>query len=486
MALRHLMFSAQHAQSVYDMGRDVGLTNLLVIHSHLLPLFRDLIMQLVSSLEVIDFENQPIPELSLFPKFAALQHTMEQTVSAVVSVALRPDQPEIEEDGNCKDLKIFRTSRLLEDIRELQDLNQALFDVISELIQGPTTIEEPDTAQDPENNQGQNTDAGWTVINDPNPDQVWITNQDRVGNQGQLRNQTWFGNEEWEIGNPDRADNQDMGANRDQADNQDMGANQDRADNQDGLEDPDRGEGNGNSNAEQGPEEGGAQKTESSGKEESWTSKKKREMISRATLSIDFIDATIRRCKLSDFALLHEPWQAAIKVIDHALSLICRKSPDSISRREDLARLTRSAVALIKVTRVFYNRLSNTSTHLLPFTLPHGVSTDELELMLWNTAPLARIIDDHLLLLLYEINSRNVISPWQQSILQQIVGEMRTEFTVAWKFLKRYLVPLSPNAGYPSSAPFVFNDYFRDLKYQFYLACKNTIELADQVEELDF
>ncbi|KAA1131007.1 hypothetical protein PGTUg99_024735 [Puccinia graminis f. sp. tritici] len=284
MALRHLMCSAGFAQSVYDERRDVGLTNLLDIHSHLLPLFRDLIIQLVSSLEVIDFENQPIPELSLFPKFAALQHTMEETVSAVVSVALRPDQPDIKEDGNRNDFKIFRTSCLLEDLEELQDLNRALFKVLWELIQGPTTI------GDPVNNQVQNTDVGWWVIDDPNADDFWPTNPDLVANQDQLGNQEWFGNQDWVIGNQDwvignqdwpvignqdwvignqdRADNQDMGANRDRAGNQDMG-NRDRADNQDGLEDLDRErdqnwEGNDNSSSEQGPEDGDAQKTESS------------------------------------------------------------------------------------------------------------------------------------------------------------------------------------------------------------------------------
>jgi hypothetical protein len=78
------------------------------------------------------------------------------------------------------------------------------------------------------------------------------------------------------------------------------------------------------------------------------------------------------------------------------------------------------------------------------------------------------------------------MSIWQQSILTQIVGEIHKEFTVAWKFLKRYLVPLSPQAGHPSSAPFVFDDHFQDLKDQFYLACNNTIELVDLVEDPDF
>ncbi|KAA1069499.1 hypothetical protein PGT21_026529 [Puccinia graminis f. sp. tritici] len=487
---------------VYDERRDVGLTNLLDIHSHLLPLFRDLIIQLVSSLEVVDFENQPIPELSLFPKFAALQHTMEQTVSAVVSVALRPDQPDIKEDGNRNDFKIFRTSCLLEDLEELQDLNRALFEVLWELIQGPTNID------DPVNNQVQDTNVGWWVVDDPNADDFWPTNPDLVANQDQLGNQEWFGNQDWVIGNQDwvignqdwpvignqdwvignqdRADNQDMGANRDRAGNQDMG-NRDRADNQDGLEDLDRErdqnwEGNDNSSSEQGPEDGDAQKTESSGKEESWTSKKKQEMISRATMSINFIDATIRRCKQSDFALLHKPWQAAIQVIDHALSFFYERSGNSLSRRDGIARLTRSATALMKVTRVFYNRLSNTSTHLLPFTLPHDVSTDKLEWMLWNTAPLARTIDDALFPILYEINCAERIFH-RHYILQRTVGEMRNEFTAACEFLKKYLVPLSPKAGYPSSAPFVFDDYFRDLKDQFHLACDNTIELTDKVKD---
>ncbi|EFP81637.1 uncharacterized protein PGTG_07886 [Puccinia graminis f. sp. tritici CRL 75-36-700-3] len=482
MALRHLMYSASHAQSVYDMNRDVGLTSLLAIHSRLLPLFRDLIIKLVSSLEVLDFENEPIPELSLFPKFAELQHTMEQAVSAVVSVALRPDQPDIEVDGNCKDFKIFRTSRLLEDIRELQDLNWALFEVLSELIQGPAPIDDPDTEQNPVDNQDQDIGAGWRVIDDPDPDQVWVTNPNRLGNQEWVGNQDWFGNQDW-------------GGVQDWGDNQDGGANRDWADNHDRWEDPDqeRNPGNDNANAEQAnadaeqvPEDTDAQNAESSGKEESWTSKKKREMISRATLSTNFIDAMIRRCKQSDFALLHETWQAAIGDIDHALSFFCGKSPDGISRRDDIARLTRSAIALMKVTRVFYSRLSNTSTHLLPFTLPHDVSSDELELMLWKTAPLARIIDDELFVLIREINCVNTITIWQQSIITQIVREMHKEFTVAWTFLKRYLVPLTPKAGHPSSAPFVFDDHFQDLKDQFYLACDNTIEFADKVEDPEF
>ncbi|WAR59630.1 hypothetical protein PtB15_11B270 [Puccinia triticina] len=374
-------------QTVYDEHRDPGSTDMVEIHSSLLPLLQKQIDELVSSFEMIDFENGTVPELSLFPKVAVFQHTWERTIAAVVSIVLRPDQPDFTQDHDCKDFKQFRCSRLMDDIDDLRFSHFGFLKCCRELVQGSAAHPQPIPERTPE------------------------------------------------------------------------------------LDDED---------------------IESSQEDEDWQAEKKREMVLSADRCTVAIDSIVQRLKRSDLGLLQEKWQgwigspSEICSISHMISLFSlyytEPTPQD-PRNPELTPLMRSARALFIVYRVFWKKLSDSSTKKLPFALK-TVSSDDMELILWKTKPPLDLHEDFLDLI-SDVYYQDAIEEFQKSLFRQIAAILRTEFQDALDCLKAYLIPLPSDQPGHSDPSFDVEAYFLDVKNQLHATLDNFVKISNALRPPD-
>ncbi|OAV90437.1 hypothetical protein PTTG_03951 [Puccinia triticina 1-1 BBBD Race 1] len=381
-AFTHLFWALSNFQTVYDERRDPGSTDLVEIHSRLLPLLQKQIVDLVSSFKMIDFENGPVPELALFPKVAAFQHTWERTNAAIVSIALRPDQPDFTQDHDCKDFKQFRCSRLMNGFDDLRYFDFGFLECGRELAQG---------SADDETAPELDSDA---------------------------------------IENPQE--------------------------------------------------------------QEDWQAAKKREMLIRADHCTLAIDDIVQRLKRSDLGLLQEKWQGWIGSPSDACSisymvslsfLFDPKPATQKARNTELTPLLRSARALFIVFRVFYKKLSDSSTNKLPFALK-DVSSDDMELILWKTKPPPALCEDFLYVIM-DVYYQDDIDPFQQGIFRRIAVVLRAEFQKTLDCLKSYLIPLPPDQPGHSDPPFDVDTYFLCVKDQLHATLDNLVRISNALRPVD-
>lgn len=367
MAFTHLTWAMDNShQSVYDEQKDPGLTDLVEIYSNLLPLMRKQIDALLSTFETIDFENGPVPELSLFPTVAALQHTIERTSVAVFSITLRPDQPALTEDRDCKIFKLFRCKRLLSDTYDLQCLLHYFLERCRDLVQGTAPDQQP-------------------IVEDT-------------------------GSEE----------------------------------------------------------------------KEDWQCAVKKEMKFQATRCTVHIDGMVKRFKRSDLGLIQESWEETIDDLSFTISALQNGFPERepyVPRDPDVTAMMRTVIALYKVFRVFYRKLSNYSTNKLPFALKE-VSSDDMELIIYKTRPPLDFTDDFLdqATVIYQ---QNRIEGSEIMLSRQIVRAIRRDFQEGLDCLKSYLVTRNQPAHSESPPQFDFDAYFRDVVNQFHSTLDNFLNIVD-------
>lgn len=97
---------------------------------------------------------------------------------------------------------------------------------------------------------------------------------------------------------------------------------------------------------------------------------------------IDLIDQTIRLSQASDFALLQLKWQSVVQAFHEELEILANitgphQKNKSIFRRRvvEQARLT---VPVIKLLRILFDKILNTTIRQLPFTLDTELNSDTL------------------------------------------------------------------------------------------------------------
>ncbi|KAI7942480.1 hypothetical protein MJO28_012507 [Puccinia striiformis f. sp. tritici] len=214
------------------------------------------------------------------------------------------------------------------------------------------------------------------------------------------------------------------------------------------------------------------------------------QIIKRLKNSCNSIDATIEYSKLSDFAILQREWRGSTRKLGRQLEALAhilngtytRQKGDKIDDRSDSEKekdlahkaraiqLAKSAVPIVKLSRIFYDKLSKTSINQLPFELDTEMSSEELGSLLKTLESFYESVDymsGHLCVI---FESADGIDRKIQS-LRKICVQNIDYFEKALLALSLYLIPTSHSSGGRSAPQTHFKTWFLGLRNQLNSAC---------------
>ncbi|POV97042.1 hypothetical protein PSHT_14790 [Puccinia striiformis] len=214
------------------------------------------------------------------------------------------------------------------------------------------------------------------------------------------------------------------------------------------------------------------------------------QIIKRLKNSCNSIDATIEYPKLSDFAILQREWRGSTRKLGRQLEALAhilngtytRQKGDKIDDRSDSEKekdlahkaraiqLAKSAVPIVKLSRIFYDKLSKTSINQLPFELDTEMSSEELGSLLKTLESFYESVDymsGHLCVI---FESADGIDRKIQS-LRKICVQNIDYFEKALLALSLYLIPTSHSSGGRSAPQTHFKTWFLGLRNQLNSAC---------------
>ncbi|KNF01513.1 hypothetical protein PSTG_05293 [Puccinia striiformis f. sp. tritici PST-78] len=224
----------------------------------------------------------------------------------------------------------------------------------------------------------------------------------------------------------------------------------------------------------------------------------KKHIIWRLNDSCDAIDRTIEYSRLSEFAVLQREWRGSTRKLERQLEALAqilngtytRQKGDTVDDRSDSEKekdlahkaraiqLARSAVPIVKLSRIFYDKLSKTSIKQLPFKLDTEMTSDELGSFL-------KTIDSFYQSVNYMTGHLCVIFESEDDIDKKIQSFRNTcaqnigYFEKALLALSMYLMHTSHTAGGCSTSQAHFKNWFLGLRNQLNRACINLKNATD-------
>ncbi|POV98488.1 hypothetical protein PSTT_14393 [Puccinia striiformis] len=206
----------------------------------------------------------------------------------------------------------------------------------------------------------------------------------------------------------------------------------------------------------------------------------KKEMMKRSYRSADLLDRMIWQCNQSDLGLLQPFWQAAVSELDEALFLFHELLVQpAIKKPANLPsiRLVNLALPILKLTRVFFNKLLKSATTEFMITATSGINSWELSIQVDITQTLARYIRDDLLLYLWRANGEELIEAVEAVNIRGAVEDIRHEFFNSLDRWRALVVPVPSEGNDRSSNQINFEDCFLLLENQFILATDRFFDL---------
>jgi hypothetical protein len=171
--------------------------------------------------------------------------------------------------------------------------------------------------------------------------------------------------------------------------------------------------------------------------------------------SLDLIDQIINMLRKSDLALLQEEWlvpaNSLSRTVLEFMSLITNPTDESRleaglidsggdeKKREDIARLARSIVPLIKLTRLFLHKIL-TTTNKLPFMMDESIHTKPLNRLRQAPLTIAQIFRRLLKSLWTDYRLNRVIS--NQDQIRASFSKLTEALESTLLLLSFYLIPL--------------------------------------------
>ncbi|KAA1102140.1 hypothetical protein PGT21_036269 [Puccinia graminis f. sp. tritici] len=244
---------------------------------------------------------------------------------------------------------------------------------------------------------------------------------------------------------------------------------------------------------------------------EAHASERRQEVMTLAAESQNQVDELIEGSKLSDFDIIQHRWRLASDNLTEALQFLGEMTNRSYSitsrnnnnnnnqdghqifedglvedeernrsadHRERVNRLAKSFIPFVKLGRIFYDKLSKTTTNRPPFRLDTEMSSDELELLADRTSWIESSIDD----LMGELSQLHKSS----ENLERRISWMRNEAVMPLceldrilRDLSRHMIPVHTTTSTAYSithAQSHFKTWFRPLKKQFWAACGNFLQ----------
>ncbi|KAI7957485.1 hypothetical protein MJO28_004580 [Puccinia striiformis f. sp. tritici] len=214
----------------------------------------------------------------------------------------------------------------------------------------------------------------------------------------------------------------------------------------------------------------------------------------------DRLDGMIECCKDSDFRILQREWRPSVNQLTNMLKALANMINGTTHRRSwnrfllavqgqwtDEAhkicatQLVRSAIPIVKLGRLFYEKLSNPVTNQLPFTLDTKMSTDELLSLNKTIDVFFHRIDDlmnhiHSFFIANQGNGRKLTE------LSQISLMILTSLDEALSALASHLIP-SQTTDPPSDPQNNFKSWFLPLSDSFIVAVNNFREIIHSHSE---
>ncbi|KAI7965550.1 hypothetical protein MJO29_001298 [Puccinia striiformis f. sp. tritici] len=167
---------------------------------------------------------------------------------------------------------------------------------------------------------------------------------------------------------------------------------------------------------------------------------------------LSLIDQIIGRSGGSDFELLQRTWQNSVITLDRLLeplaSLTNRRPKSRGVLRRTIVKQAGSTVPLIKLLRTLYNKISNTTTKTLSFTLDTELNSDTLYTLNRQPGSILSLCEVHTNYLeeTYEENSMTDSS----HSMRERINEISRSVDSTVVLLALHMIPLSPKIDHSS------------------------------------
>ncbi|KAI7942726.1 hypothetical protein MJO28_012753 [Puccinia striiformis f. sp. tritici] len=206
----------------------------------------------------------------------------------------------------------------------------------------------------------------------------------------------------------------------------------------------------------------------------------KKEMMKRSHRSADLLDKMIWQCNQSDLGLLQPFWQAAVSEIDEALFLLHELIIHPTIRKPatlPTVRMVNMSIPIVKLTRLFFKKLSETATTDSMIRATSGINTWEFLIQVDITQTLARHVRDDLLLFLWRARGEESIEVVEAVNIRGAVEDIRYQFFNSLDRWRELVVPVPRQRDDRSPNQINFEDCFNLLEDQFVLATNKFFDL---------
>ncbi|KAH9459900.1 hypothetical protein KEM48_004894 [Puccinia striiformis f. sp. tritici PST-130] len=195
------------------------------------------------------------------------------------------------------------------------------------------------------------------------------------------------------------------------------------------------------------------------------TSQWTKELLRVRDLCRDSIDDTIEWCQKSEFTVLQEGWLEAEGLISGVLETITKlvnpvltleQKVDSIDiddeengnikvQTDQLHKATQSIIPIIKLARIFLNKIAKPTKAEIPFTLDKEISSDDLELLRDGTSRIATRLKS-LAEIAVELHEANNGFGDNRELMGRLIICLFADLEAILLLLSLYLIPL-PTTG---------------------------------------
>ncbi|OAV95510.1 hypothetical protein PTTG_09036 [Puccinia triticina 1-1 BBBD Race 1] len=185
---------------------------------------------------------------------------------------------------------------------------------------------------------------------------------------------------------------------------------------------------------------------------------KRAETASRiADTTFRLIDQTIEWSKKSDLAILQEHWSEAEEKVNGALEDLTQLAADpsigsgqaamddEMTPRNRISRLARLSIPIVKLTRIFLNKITKTTPKKPLFTLDPEINSKSLELLSEGPTNIARHLE-YIAKFLAEQNQRNARPNIARDHNSSELLQIPKLFQSTLLLLSFYLIPLPTTA----------------------------------------
>ncbi|KNZ63671.1 hypothetical protein VP01_1115g3 [Puccinia sorghi] len=223
----------------------------------------------------------------------------------------------------------------------------------------------------------------------------------------------------------------------------------------------------------------------------------RKHILSVATKSGCMIDEILEWSKLSDLAILQDEWQGLSRKLHRMLvaltemingRYVWRTSPgqnhdgkneteNNTAHRTRAIQLTRATIPMVKLARLFYDTLSNTTAHRLPFSLDPQISTYEHNSLREDMESFYSKLDRLMGHLCVICETDENIGTKMRS-LDEVITQTLGCLEQALLALAFHLVPSQTPAARRSAPQSRYKAWFLPFKHHFFLASFNLRDTA--------